>query len=202
MGDLPIILLIIFIVFLPILIILILCLVGKNKTPVKSGRIGEAKVAAMLEDIRKRNGGFIINDITIPAPRGRTQIDHIYFSNAGVFVIETKNHSGEIIGNENDKKWTQVLSKKNGVLFDNPVKQNNYHVAAVNKVLNFEAPVIPMVVFVRAEIIGAKSNQVYSMSFAKQIIENSEKVLTDEEVRWAYNRIISHRCRNYYRRKY
>ncbi|WP_318011012.1 nuclease-related domain-containing protein [Clostridium sp. FP1] len=34
-----------------------------------------------------------------------TQIDHVIVSNYGIFVIETKNYKGWIIGNEFDENW-------------------------------------------------------------------------------------------------
>ena len=36
-------------------------------------------------------------------PDGTTQIDHIFVSHYGVFVVETKNTSGWIFGNERDR---------------------------------------------------------------------------------------------------
>jgi len=51
-------------------------------------------------------------------------------SNYGIFVIETKNYKGWIIGNEFDDYWTQVIFKRKEKLY-NPIKQNYGHIQAL-----------------------------------------------------------------------
>ena len=46
----------------------------------------------------------------------------------GIFVIESKNYSGWIFGNERDKKWTQVLANGDKNYFFNPILQNKIHI--------------------------------------------------------------------------
>ena len=78
----------------------------------------------------------LLNNITIPIQGGTTQIDHVLVSTRGVFVIETKNYSGWIFGDEKSKSWMQVLYKvKNR--FQNPVHQNFLHVKAIQQLLDF-----------------------------------------------------------------
>ena len=38
------------------------------------------------------------------------QIDHVIVSSKGIFSVETKNYSGRIYGEDNQKEWTQVLN--------------------------------------------------------------------------------------------
>jgi restriction system protein len=52
-----------------------------------------------------------INDVTIETPYGTTEIDHVIVSRYGMFVIETKNMSGWIFGDETRRKWAQVLHR-------------------------------------------------------------------------------------------
>ena len=42
------------------------------------------------------------HNLTLPVPDGTTQVDHVFVSPFGVFVVETKNMSGWIFGNERD----------------------------------------------------------------------------------------------------
>jgi hypothetical protein len=48
----------------------------------------------------------LMNHITIQMKDGTTQIDHILVSRFGVFVIETKNYTGWIFANAEQKNWT------------------------------------------------------------------------------------------------
>ena len=62
------------------------------------GAAGEAKVAlgSLLSLPPSKYTRF--NDVTLPLPGGTAQIDHVFVSRFGVFVIETKNWSGWIFG--------------------------------------------------------------------------------------------------------
>ena len=99
------------------------------------GAVGEAKVAfgSLLTLPPSKYRRF--NDVTLPSPHGgTTQIDHVFVSRFGVFVIETKNMSGWIYGHTRDRHWTQVFPTRKRS-FQNPLHQNYRHVKAVEGVL-------------------------------------------------------------------
>lgn len=106
---------------------------------------------------------YVMDDVVMNTVRGTTQIDHIVISKYGVFVIETKNYSGHIYGNDESKKWNQnivtdVTYRKKWWKtytyvtkhqFYNPVKQCLSHMYEVKKSLK-EWPylkIVPIVVF-------------------------------------------------------
>jgi restriction system protein len=78
-----------------------------------------------------------LNNVTIPAPNGMTQIDHIVVSRFGIFVIEAKNMKGWIFGNEKDHQWTQSIFGKK-YRFQNPLHQNYRHTRALSQFLGIE----------------------------------------------------------------
>jgi restriction system protein len=53
-----------------------------------------------------------LNNVTLEAANGTTQIDHVIVSRFGIFVVETKNLSGSIFGDMVGKTWTQTLPGK------------------------------------------------------------------------------------------
>ena len=71
------------------------------------GKIGEKETAIYLSKIEGNKQ--IINNITLNDNGKTRQIDHIAITETGVFVIETKNFSGQIYGRENSKEWKQYL---------------------------------------------------------------------------------------------
>lgn len=101
------------------------------RSPKMKGRFGEAIVSVgALNRLPKVYRVF--NDLILPRPdgKGTTQIDHVVVSPFGIFVIETKNFTGWIFGDENSRYWTQVIyGKKNR--FQNPLHQNALHVRAL-----------------------------------------------------------------------
>ena len=64
------------------------------------------------------------HDVILPTAGGTTQIDHVFVSVFGVFVVETKNMSGWIFGSERDQDWTQVFPGGRKFKFQNPLRQN------------------------------------------------------------------------------
>jgi hypothetical protein len=73
---------------------------------------GEALVRSKITKYFNTQEYHLLNSITLPVFDGTTQIDHILVSTFGVFVIETKNYSGWIFGQERSKKWRQVVFRK------------------------------------------------------------------------------------------
>lgn len=67
-------------------------------------------------------------------PKSRTgysQIDHVVITPQGLFVIETKNYTGEIKGTRKDKSW----SVSNRCKMYNPFMQNYGHIQAIRSYL-------------------------------------------------------------------
>ena len=160
---------------------------GKAK---RKGQEGETKVNKLIEQVIKECGGYYVSDVIIPYGTKSTQVDHIYFSNRGIFVIETKNYSGRVYGKEDATYWTQVLAygNKKERLY-NPVKQNQTHVNAIRKILSANLPLEPMVVFVQNNTLYIRSNYVYTMKEAYVKMTNKPICMSDEDAFKAYNKI-------------
>ena len=105
------------------------------------------------------------HDVIIQTENGTTQIDHVLLSKYGIFVIETKNYDGWILGGEKQKNWTQIMfGKKNS--FQNPLYQNYKHTKALSEclqvgegvkdALQFHGPLCILVDFIKADEFSAK----------------------------------------------
>ena len=60
--------------------------------------------------------------IILPTPRGSCEIDHLIVSPFGLFVIENKDRSGWIFGEESARNWTAVHFTTK-YAFQNPLHQ-------------------------------------------------------------------------------
>src|SRR3989344_2294368 len=67
----------------------------KNYTNYQGGLEGEDLVVQHLQNLN--DDYFLINDVKLPDSRGN--IDHVILGPNGIFVIETKNYSGQLICN-------------------------------------------------------------------------------------------------------
>lgn len=97
---------------------------------------GEALVSRVLLSEFGPPDYHLMNHVTIQMDDGTTQVDHILISRFGVFVIETKDYKGWIFANATHETWTQVLFRLR-LKFQNPIFQNNRHVRAVQRLLDF-----------------------------------------------------------------
>ncbi|WP_157796564.1 nuclease-related domain-containing protein [Bacillus sp. FJAT-45037] len=67
-----------------------------------------------------------------------TEVDLIFICETGIYVVESKNYSGWIFGDERRKNWTQTLPNKRKYPFFNPVWQNAAHLNAIQSTLEVE----------------------------------------------------------------
>lgn len=74
----------------------------------------------------------VLFNIYLPNGKGQTtEIDVIFLHETGVYVIESKNYSGWIFGNEKDMNWMQTFPNGKKYPFYNPIKQNAGHIRAL-----------------------------------------------------------------------
>ncbi len=123
----------------------ILVIVWFFRTPRGKGIFGELIVNSRIKNSLDNNEYHLIKDVTLQSQGGTTQIDHIVLSKYGLFVIETKNMSGWIFGDEKQKYWTQVIYKKKNK-FQNPLHQNYKHIKTLQELLNVNEDTIHSVI--------------------------------------------------------
>jgi len=135
-----------FIVYLLLFFIIVTFTYGLYKAKIK-GVVGEKTVASILSFLSSSQYE-VINNVVLNIHGRTSQIDHIVVSDFGVFVIETKNYKGWIMGGENSEYWTQVLYKRKEKLY-NPIRQNLGHIRALKNSLSEFAHVkyISIIVF-------------------------------------------------------
>lgn len=107
------------------------------KTITDKGNFGEFLTFTYLEklDIYKR----LMTNLYLPKEDGTTtEIDILMISSTGIYVIESKNYSGWIFGDERYKSWTQSLKSKQKNQFFNPIWQNKGHINALKRVLGID----------------------------------------------------------------
>ncbi len=102
-------------------------------SPVIKGHLGERWLRSVAARRLDRKLYHALHDVTLPTSRGSSQIDHLFVSVYGLFVVETKNMSGRIFGREHEPRWTQKLGRSH--VFPNPIQQNHGHCKAVIELL-------------------------------------------------------------------
>lgn len=143
--------------------------------------------------------GEILRNVYIPKEDGETtEVDVIFITVKGIFVIESKNYSGWIFGDEKSFKWTVILPNKIKNKFYNPIKQNDLHIEYLRKYLDMDIPLFSIIAFSeRCELkkIKLERNDVfvikrdYLYRTIRKIWKTSKDSLSENEVVEVYNKL-------------
>ena len=164
----------------------------RKEKAIKKGEEGERRVQREIEK-NMYIGTYLLNDVVLIDKEGKSyQIDHIFINRNGIWIIETKNWAGRIYGSDEQKEWTQVLAYgKEKHRHYNPVKQNFSHVYKISPLLGRNVPVIPLVVFVDADLQGVMSNYVcHIKQLSVMLQQNYGTELTEKEREECYKKLL------------
>ena len=180
-----------------------------KNTPEAIGKRGEKEIEKDLHSINFWGyEGYCLRNVYVPRDDGSTsEIDLLYITRKGFFVIESKNYSGYIFGDDRRREWTSTLyagstwygdSKVNKYKFYNPVWQNNSHITALKRYLG-DIQAISIVVFgdnCELKDININTENVYICyekrlkKLIKSIWDNTPTYYGKEEIRNFYNRLL------------
>lgn len=154
------------------------------KSPAAKGYFGEKSVQ-LFTSLRLDSAVYHrIDDVTLGDSGETTQIDHVFVSEYGIFVVETKNMKGWIFGGENQSEWTQTVFRKSSK-FQNPLRQNYKHLKAIQALLGVPSTAIhSVVVFVGDSEFKTPmpSNVTHLGGLVTYIRSFTSPVLTKEQV--------------------
>lgn len=152
------------------------------------GRVGELMVRLQAWMFLRKSVYHVVHNVTIPADEGAgtTQIDHIYVSKFGVFVVETKAMEGWIYGSEHDLTWTQRFRNGNTRQFQNPLRQNSKHMKALAELLELADDKLISVIVFNGDTTSFKtkmpSNVCYSLGHIYYVWRRKKEILSEAEV--------------------
>ena len=96
------------------------------------GNFGEFLTYSCLENLGEQHKMLV--NIYLPKADGTTtEIDLIMVSATGIYVFESKNYSGWIFGDENNRYWKQTFRGGRHYQFYNPIWQNKKHIGVLKQ---------------------------------------------------------------------
>ena len=133
--------------------------------------------------------GNILHNLEIEVGNRTIQIDVVFITQKGVFVIETKNYDGRIHGAEYQDKWT-LQTRRKDYQFNNPVMQNQTHINVLKRVMQSGRyySVIAFSDTSELEYIDIHSSDVFVLNLyalnclMKDIFENEPDVFSAQDV--------------------
>ncbi len=152
------------------------------------------RLKALLAWGRRRRGGQIVLDpdiyrqahlVSVPTPRGRARIDHVFVSRFGVFAVRTEPAAGWILGAPTERQWTRQYYRTLA-RFANPLRQLEGHAHALATALRIPADhVHPVVTFVGDTAFKTEMppNVTRGVGFVDYIRSFQTPVFSEDEVR-------------------
>ena len=114
------------VVFLVIIILVILWGAAYGTPKVRAGRQGEKRATEIIKRVLYEDD-ILLTNICIVCKGKETELDNVIINRKGVFIIEVKNYSGELVGEEDDYEWTKYKVSRGGNTYikqvRNPIKQ-------------------------------------------------------------------------------
>ncbi len=156
----------------------------KNPSAKTKGEIGEHVISKLIRRaIRQGLSGFVLSNVYLPKSDGGTsEIDVLFVSSKGIFVVESKNFAGYVFGDDQRKQWTVSLyAGKNWLgikqtkkyFFYNPVWQNRSHIKNLWKLIGQDTPTYSLIVFSnRCDLINVRYDP------SESLILRSDKLLS------------------------
>ncbi len=150
--------------------------------------------------------GFALADVYIPKGDDKyTEVDIVFISSKGVIVVEVKNRSGFIIGDEVNFAFIQMSSNGTRHEIYNPIWQNRAHVSAVQDILDIKDPRYynSLIVFgpetnnISVKLSSANLDVIMMKELRKFVkkYNKQEDIFTKEQVTEAYKTLYDY-CRS------
>ncbi|MCT4634042.1 MAG: NERD domain-containing protein [Firmicutes bacterium] len=167
--------------FVVLILMIIVSVSSRESKKLKSGLDGEMKSTKILEKLPDKY--YILPNLQIMVDGSVCEMDHVIVGSNGIFIVESKNHKGIIVGNENDREFVQHKTGRNGgeysKTFYSPIKQVNTHVYKLSQLLKkngYRQWIVGAVLFTNEQAnirVRYKSTPVFSVN------ENSSKSIVD-----------------------
>lgn len=155
-----------------------------------TGKYGEYLVYKKLRNYEKSGAKFLFNCYLPCKNDATTEVDLIMLHTSGIYVLESKNYSGWIFGDDK-KMWTQSLHVGRGKTrkehFYNPIYQNMTHIKGIYDLLGQESLCHSLIVFSeRCELMSLDLKWTNA-----HVLKRNELKRTVEEIMRGYPNVLS-----------
>ena len=108
-----------------ILLAFLLALVSKGSTDEsevrRAGRRGEHFASRLISEVLD-DRDILLTNVKLSFDGKPTELDNVIINNRGVFIIEVKNYSGMLVGEEDDFEWVKNKVTDAGNIYQKTVK--------------------------------------------------------------------------------
>lgn len=175
----------------------------KSRLNRKNGTLCEYQTYEKLRKLEKEGFRFLFGVYVPKVNGGTTEVDIMAIGPKGVLVIENKDYSGQVVGLEWDKYWTQERPyayhrNEDERRFYNPIMQNDGHIRHLRQFIGSRIAVNSLIAFSdrcdlcvpklsRKDVRVTQVNK--ALQKAKEMFAESETHLSAEQVDALYQQM-------------
>lgn len=143
---------------------------------------------------------FVINAYTTTTTRKTTELDILFIHETGIYIVEYKDYSGWIYGNEDNKRWIQILENNQKNFFYNPLLKNQENIQILQKeihnnnlnlfksfIIFSDRCILKKLDIFSPNIIVLKQNKM--SSYLEKHIKQSKKIFSPSEIYTLYQQL-------------
>ena len=105
---------------------------------IKAGKRGEKAATDIIKQVLQE-GDELLTNVCINYRERMAELDNVIINRSGIIIVEVKNYSGMLTGEEDDYEWTKYKRSRGGNTYvqqvRNPIKQVKRQVYLLSKVL-------------------------------------------------------------------
>ncbi len=115
-------------------------------------------------------------------------------------MIESKNYSGWIFGNETQQQWTQTMPNKKKYKFFNPIRQNATHIRAIQAFLELPDEAIHSVIVfserctLEKVVVTSENVHVIKREHLRRFIQTQKQtarqLFSQDDIQSIYNKLV------------
>ena len=167
------------------------------------GKYGEYLTYKKLKKYENTGAKFLFNAYIPKGNDGTTEIDVMMICSKGILVFESKNYSGWIYGNEDQRNWYQTIRvskrKTRKEHFYNPIMQNQTHIKHLKELVGENILMKSIITFsnrctLKSVKVKSDDIKVINRRYVKKVVKKiysqaREQVLTTDQVKEIYDKI-------------
>ncbi|MEB2281805.1 NERD domain-containing protein [Lysinibacillus xylanilyticus] len=165
------------------------------------GKNGEYLTSKIIERHALQSHRQLLN-VYIPKRNSDelTEVDLLYIDRTGLYVIESKNYSGWIFGNETQQQWTQTMPNKKKYKFFNPIRQNATHIRAIQDFLDLPKEAIHSVIVfserctLKKVVVTSQNVHVIKRENVRRFIQTQKQTakqfFSQDDIQAIYNKLV------------
>lgn len=154
----------------------------------------------IFNTLNKLNGKVLTN-LCIPTSDNKTaEINLLLIHRTGIYIIDSKNYTGNIYASHESKYWLQVIDKNMRNRFYSPILQNKKHIKCLKKLLSdLDDKYFNLIILFNnkcnLKIMNIYDNniKVIKRDFLEEtlnkLIKSGRYILTEEEVNSIYDKL-------------